>query len=108
MPGPRQITVDPSPVCQVTRCGVAVAVTCSPGTAAVARTGAHGPASHSQVGTCTSCSRPTAGLAWITGEPSPSCDSAAWASTAGAAAAPAAAGPAPPGTTPGVTQTRVK
>ena len=85
-----------------------MAVTRSPGTAAVARTAAHGPASHSQVGTFTSWSRPTAGLACDHRRPQPSRDSADRASTAGSgAAAPAAAGPGAPGGTPGVTQARV-
>jgi len=58
VPGPSHTTVDPSPNVQVTDIGVAVAVTDSPGTDAVALTGAHDDrSSHSHVGTFTSCMR---------------------------------------------------
>jgi hypothetical protein len=48
---PRQVTVEPSPGCQVTGTGVAVAVTLSYGTVAVFDSGTHfAGLIHSQVG----------------------------------------------------------
>lgn len=56
VPGPWQVTVVPSPGCQVTDTGVAVAVTLSPGTVAVFDSGTHSAGLiHSQVGRFVSC-----------------------------------------------------
>lgn len=52
--GPWHVTVVPSPIDHDTDFGVAVAVTDTPGTDAVADAGAHLLASHSQVGKFTS------------------------------------------------------
>ncbi|MCE7009945.1 hypothetical protein LWC34_45140 [Kibdelosporangium philippinense] len=50
VPGPLQLTVVPSPIDHDTDFGVAVAVTETPGTDAVADEGAQPPVSHNQVG----------------------------------------------------------
>lgn len=71
-PAPRQVTVLPSPGCQVTETGVAVAVTLSPGTVAVFDSGTHSAGLiHSQVGRFVSCKASWAGLERITGLGSP-------------------------------------
>ena len=60
-----QVTVLPSPIDQDTEVGVAVAVTDTPGTVAVAEIGPHPLDNHIQVGRLTSCS--PAGFAAIIG-----------------------------------------
>jgi hypothetical protein len=73
VPAPWQVTVDPSPGCQVTETWVAVAVTLSPGTVAVFDSGTHSAGLiHSHVGRFTSCNAACAGLERITGLGSPS------------------------------------
>ena len=68
VPAPWQVTVVPSPGCQVTETGVAVAVTLSPGTVAVLDSGTQTAGLiHSQVGRFVSCKAVCAGLEWITG-----------------------------------------
>jgi hypothetical protein len=63
VPGPPQRTVEPSPSRHITSVGTAVAVTDTPGTAAVADRGPHDPgAIHNQTGRPTSCSTFTDGL----------------------------------------------
>ena len=54
VPGPRQTTTLPSPITHLADSGTARAVTDTPGTAAVACTGAQSPPSHSHVGRFTS------------------------------------------------------
>ncbi|MGW1286429.1 hypothetical protein ACWD4N_22640 [Streptomyces sp. NPDC002586] len=55
VPGPSHITVLPSPMTHVALCGIAVAVTDTPGTVAVFDTGFHiARSSHIHVGTRTS------------------------------------------------------
>jgi hypothetical protein len=77
----------PSPGCQVTETGVAVAVTLSPGTVAVFDSGTHSAGSiHSQVGRLVSCKAAWARLERITGLGSPRVCRASAASAAGAAA----------------------
>ena len=72
VPAPWQVTVLPSPGCQVTDTGVAVAVTLSPGTVAVFDSGTHSAGLiHSQVGKFVSCRAFWAGLERITGLGSP-------------------------------------
>ena len=90
----------PSPGCQITETGVAVAVTLSPGTVAVFDSGTHSAGLiHSQVGRFASCKAFSAGLERITGLGSPRVCRASAASTAGsggpgpAAGAPAGAAP---------------
>ena len=93
VPAPWQVTVEPSPGCQVTETGVAVAVTLSPGTVAVFDSGTHSAGLiHSQVGRFVSCKAFWAGLERITGLGSPRVWRASAASTAGSGGA----GP-PPG-----------
>ena len=71
-PAPWQVTVLPSPGCQVTDTGVVVAVTLSPGTVAVFDSGTHSAGLiHSQVGKFVSCRAFWAGLERITGLGSP-------------------------------------
>jgi hypothetical protein len=83
----------PSPKSHVTDTGVAVAVTDSPGTAAVADTDFHAlELSHVHVGTPTNCGRPTAGLAAIAGFGSARLLRAFAANVAGSGAAAAGAG----------------
>jgi hypothetical protein len=83
-PAPWQVTVLPSPGCQVTETGVAVAVTLSPGTVAVFDLGTHSAGLiHSQVGRFVSCKAAWAGLERITGLGSPRVWRARAASTAG-------------------------
>jgi len=97
VPAPWQVTVPPSPGCQVTETGVAVAVTLSPGTVAVFDSGTHSAGLiHSQVGKFVSCKASWAGLERITGLGRPSGWRASAASTAGSGGtgAPPAAGPA--------------
>ena len=68
VPGPRQVTVDPSPIRQVAETGVAVAVTLSPGTEAVFDREAHAAwVIHNQVGKPVSCKSPGAGEDRMTG-----------------------------------------
>ena len=68
VPAPWQVTVLPSPGCQVTDTGVALAVTLSPGTVAVFDRGTHSAGLiHSHVGRFASCKASWAGLARITG-----------------------------------------
>ena len=67
VPAPWQVTVLPSPGCQVTETGVAVAVTLSPSTVAVFDSGTHSAELiHSQVGKFVSCRAFWAGLERIT------------------------------------------
>src|SRR5258708_6846175 len=83
VPAPWQVTVLPSPGCQVTETGVAVAVTLSPGTVAVFDCGTHSAGLiHSQVGRLVSCKAFWAGLERITGLRSPRVWRASAASTA--------------------------
>jgi hypothetical protein len=99
VPAPRQVTVLPSPGCQVTDTGVAVAVTLSPGTVAVFDSGTHSAGLiHSHVGRFTSCKAACAGLERITGLGSPRVWRASAASTAGSGGAgpPPGAGAAAP------------
>ena len=84
VPAPWQVTVEPSPGCQVTETGVAVAVTLSPGTVAVFDSGTHSAGLiHSHVGKFVSCKAAWAGLERITGLGSPRVWRASAASTAG-------------------------
>ena len=84
VPAPWQVTVEPSPGCQVTETGVAVAVTLSPGTVAVFDSGTHSAGLiHSQVGKFVSCKAFCAGLERITGLGSPRVWRASAARTAG-------------------------
>ena len=72
VPAPWQVTVLPSPGCQVTETGVAVAVTLSPGTVAVFDSGTHSAGLiHSQADRFASCKAAWAGLERITGLGSP-------------------------------------
>jgi hypothetical protein len=80
-----QVTVEPSPIAQVTEVGVATAVTDTPGTEAVAETGPQPPDSHIQVGRFTNWS--PAGFAAIDGEGSRSWLRAKRAISAGVTAA---------------------
>ena len=90
VPAPWQVTVEPSPGCQVTETGVAVAVTLSPGTVAVFDSGTHSAGLiHSQVGRFVSCKASWAGLERITGLGSPRVWRASAASTAGSGEPPA-------------------
>ncbi len=69
VPGPSQCAEPPSPIDHTTRCGVAVAVTTTPGTSAVLDTGCHPLCStHSHVGTPTTCAPPVSGFIRITGD----------------------------------------
>lgn len=91
VPGPAHITCSPSPMRHTTDVGRAVAVTDTPGTAAVAVTGAQPPSSHNQVGKFTNCS--PAGFTAITGTAGRSCRRASCAKSAAVGPpAPAAAG----------------
>ena len=72
VPAPWQVTVVPSPGCQVTETRVAVAVTLSPGTVAVFDSGTHSAGLiHSQADRFASCKAAWAGLERITGLGSP-------------------------------------
>lgn len=82
VPGPVQVTVKPSPITQNADTGVAVAVTDTPGTEAVADCGCHvARSNHSHVGNHTSCV--PAGLDAITGLGNRSRDRACSASSSG-------------------------
>ncbi|WP_158073295.1 hypothetical protein [Amycolatopsis sp. CB00013] len=82
MPGPAHDTVLPSPITQATPVGVAVAVTDTPGTEAVADCGRHiARSNHNHVGSRTNWV--PAGLEPITGLGNRSCDRARSANSSG-------------------------
>src|SRR5262245_55334910 len=69
LPGPAQISVEPSPINHSIRSGVAVTVADSPGTAADAERGCHeSDDTHNHVGTCTNWSRSYGGDVWTPGK----------------------------------------
>lgn len=92
LPGPAHDTVPPTPKSQVTVCGLAVAVTDTPGTAAVADTAPHTPPSHSHTGTPTSCGTPSPGDIATSGVGNRNLCTASRATAAGDGAAPAVSG----------------
>ncbi|MEU0511616.1 hypothetical protein [Amycolatopsis sp. NPDC006125] len=82
VPGPAHVTVAPSPIDHDTEVGVAVAVTATPGTDAVADLGCHTARStHNHVGKRTNCV--PAGLDPITGLGNRNCERACSASSSG-------------------------
>jgi len=83
VPGPEQVTVDPSPAENTRRAGVAVAVTLNPGTDAVADLAPHDAGSnHSHTGTLTRTFVALGGFHRISGVGSRSALTAAAASSA--------------------------
>ena len=91
VPGDVHTTVDPSPICHTTRTTRAVAVTDTPGTAAVADTGPHvcgDTAVHNHTGRPTRPVLPCCGAIPITGPRSGNNDTARAANIAGVAPTP--------------------